>query len=164
MHKLQEVCWHLATDLLSTSRYQNVFAWLVTAFWQQDCYKLSTDLLQVDCQNLLSTGLLRLCCDKLMQMTSSIFHVFIFFLYDCPTCYTSTTSLIIHITDTSFLSSKQQVCSLLVSLSQTTPLHKKQRQCHTNQTQLFVQMMKISDPLKIFLNLPLNSNWKQSNS
>ena len=35
------------------------FAWLATACWRQVCCKLSTDLLQVDCQNLLSTGLLQ---------------------------------------------------------------------------------------------------------
>ena len=29
--------------------------WLATACWRQVCCKLSTDLLQVDCQNLLST-------------------------------------------------------------------------------------------------------------
>ena len=39
--------------LLSTSWYQDAFA------WQQVCCMLSTDLLQVDCQNLLSTGLLQ---------------------------------------------------------------------------------------------------------
>jgi hypothetical protein len=37
----------LGTDLLSTSRYQDAFAWLATACWQQVCSKLSTDLLQV---------------------------------------------------------------------------------------------------------------------
>ena len=45
---------HLATDLLSTSRYQDVFERLATACWRKVCGKLSTDLLQVDCQNLLS--------------------------------------------------------------------------------------------------------------
>ena len=45
--KLPQVYWHLATDLLSTSRYQDAFAWLLT------------DLLQVDWQNLLSIGLLQ---------------------------------------------------------------------------------------------------------
>ena len=56
--KLQQICWHHATDLLPTSRYQDAFAWLATACWRHVCCKLSTDLLQVDCQNLLSTGLL----------------------------------------------------------------------------------------------------------
>ena len=48
---LQQVCSHLATDLLSTSRYQDGFTWLVTACWRQVCFKLSRDVLQVDCQN-----------------------------------------------------------------------------------------------------------------
>ena len=30
MRKLQQVCLHLATDLLSTSRYQDAFAWFAT--------------------------------------------------------------------------------------------------------------------------------------
>ena len=45
--------------LVTTSRYQDAFAWLATACWRQVCLKLSTDLLQVDCQNLLSTGSLQ---------------------------------------------------------------------------------------------------------
>ena len=56
---LQQICRHLAADLLSTSRYQDAFAWLKTAWWRQACCKLSTDLMQVDCQNLLSTSLLQ---------------------------------------------------------------------------------------------------------
>ena len=57
--KLQQVCWHLAIDLLSTSRYQDAFVWVATACWRRVCCKLSTDLLQVDGQNLLSPGLLQ---------------------------------------------------------------------------------------------------------
>ena len=52
----------------STRRYQNVFAGLATAFWRQACCKLSTDLLEVDCQNCLSTGLLQVVTG--LQMTS----------------------------------------------------------------------------------------------
>ena len=60
-HKLIQSLFYtdLATDLLSTSRYQDAFARLATACWRQVCCKLSTDLLQVDCQNLLFTGLLQ---------------------------------------------------------------------------------------------------------
>ena len=52
--ELQNVCCHLENDLLSTTRYQDSFAWLVEM-------KLSTEVLQVNhCgQNLLSTGLLQ---------------------------------------------------------------------------------------------------------
>ena len=45
-------------QLVTTSRYQDAFSWLATACWRQVCCKLLADLLQVDCQNLLSTGLL----------------------------------------------------------------------------------------------------------
>ena len=50
-----------------TCRYQDAFAWLATACWRQVCCKLSTDLLQADCQILLSTGLLQvvsISCNK----------------------------------------------------------------------------------------------------
>ena len=45
--------------VVTTSRYLNALAWLETACWWQLNSKLSTDLLQSDCQILLSTGLLR---------------------------------------------------------------------------------------------------------
>ena len=48
-----------AQGVVATSRYQDAFAWLVTACWRQACCNLSTDLLQVDCPKLLSTGLLQ---------------------------------------------------------------------------------------------------------
>ena len=44
-------------QIVSTSQYQDVFALLATAYWQQVCCKLSTGLLQVDSENFLSTGL-----------------------------------------------------------------------------------------------------------
>ena len=40
--KFQQVCRHLATDLLSTSRYQDAFA-----YWLKATGLLTTDLLQV---------------------------------------------------------------------------------------------------------------------
>ena len=46
-------------QFVTTSRHQDAFAWFAKAYWRQACCKLSTDLLQVDCQNLLSTGLLQ---------------------------------------------------------------------------------------------------------
>ena len=49
----------LTTDLLSASQYQDVFAGLVIAFRQHVCGKFTTDLLQVDCQDLSSTSLLQ---------------------------------------------------------------------------------------------------------
>lgn len=46
-------------QLVTTNQYQNAFTWLATACWAQVCCKVSTDWLQVDCQNLSSTGLLQ---------------------------------------------------------------------------------------------------------
>ena len=46
---------------------------LEKACWRQICCKLSTDLVQVDCQNLLSTGLLQAVsksCNKFVTTTS----------------------------------------------------------------------------------------------
>ena len=51
--KLKKVLEILQHHLVINSWYQDAFA------WQQVCCKLSTDLLQVDCKNLLSTGLLQ---------------------------------------------------------------------------------------------------------
>ena len=41
---------------------KDAFAWLATACWRQVCCKYSTDLLHVDCQNLLSTCRLSASC------------------------------------------------------------------------------------------------------
>ena len=65
-------------ELVTTSRYQNAFAWLATtcdnksvASCQQACYKLSTDLLQDDYFNrilqLVSTNCKMSANDKLLQ-------------------------------------------------------------------------------------------------
>ena len=94
--KLRQVYWHLATDFLYRSWYQDAFTCLSRA-----CCELSTDFLQVHCQNLLTTGLLqvltscnksgndklqqawfwRTCCDlmklkSLLQLMSTSFKVF----------------------------------------------------------------------------------------
>ena len=50
---------HFSQQLVTTRRYQDAFTWLATPCLRQVCCKLSTDLLQVDCQNLLFTGLLQ---------------------------------------------------------------------------------------------------------
>ena len=54
---MKKISWHLATDLLQADT--RIRSQLATACWRQVCCKLSTDLLQIDCQNLLSTGLLQ---------------------------------------------------------------------------------------------------------
>ena len=58
---------NILQQLVTTSRYQDAFAWLATGWWRQVCCKLSTGLLRVDCPNWLSTGLLQVVstsCDK----------------------------------------------------------------------------------------------------
>ena len=60
----------VATSLLTSCKSLIVttsrFAWLATTCWRQVCCKMSTDLLQVDCQNLLSASLLQVStsCNK----------------------------------------------------------------------------------------------------
>ena len=67
MRNSQQVCRQLVTDLLTASPYQDPYAWLASCdiFSGQVCCKhrsckLSTDLLQVNFQNLLSTCLLQI--------------------------------------------------------------------------------------------------------
>ena len=56
---------------VTTSR---AFALLATACWRQVCCKLSADLLQVDCQNLLSTGLLQVVSISWNKSTADKLH------------------------------------------------------------------------------------------
>ena len=50
---------HILQQLVTTGQYQHAFTWLVIACWWEVCYKFSADLLQVDCRNFLSTGMLQ---------------------------------------------------------------------------------------------------------
>ena len=66
--KKQQDCWHLATDLLSTSRYQDAFAWLATACWRQVCCKLSQETC---CKLIVETCYPQACC-KLFEVLTSL--------------------------------------------------------------------------------------------
>ena len=48
-----------SVEILEQTCYNNPFVWLATACWRLVCCKLPTNLVQVYCQNLLSTGLLQ---------------------------------------------------------------------------------------------------------
>ena len=67
--------------LVTTRQSSNAFAWLVTACSRYASRNLLTDLLQVDCQNLLSTGLLQVLstsCDKSAKFQQSFdFYKFV---------------------------------------------------------------------------------------
>ena len=63
-----ENCNKSVDILLSSNRYQDGFAWLGTTCCWQVCCKFSTDMMRVECQNLLSIGLLQV--GTSLQMTS----------------------------------------------------------------------------------------------
>ena len=56
---LLQVCCKLVVTLQSSSWYQDAFASLAPAWWKEVCCKLSTGLMQVDCQDFLSTSLIQ---------------------------------------------------------------------------------------------------------
>ena len=55
----------VATSLLTTSRYQDAFAWLAATCWQQVCCKLSVDRLDASCRVI--HRLVTNCFNKLQQ-------------------------------------------------------------------------------------------------
>ena len=73
IHSQKHASFNMSIDILqqlvTTSRYQDAFAWLTTACWRQACCKLSTDLLQVDC---IQTCYQQACCNMFQQVETSL--------------------------------------------------------------------------------------------